>query len=277
MKKLFGKILVGAIGCAMALGINAYAANEIKDIKIDANKETLEVTITGTIDGDAASPESTILVAPENVSLLEVTDANIKYIDQETVQSGEFKYTFKLAEAGKYNVWFGGTDVVKPGEDVIDLTAEVAGTFKIVGKVTLSVEGDSVDVTKVTATAADKTASVDKETNQFALEVAPGTYEVVVGRAGYLYRTFSGVEVVDKDVEVADTVLMAGNIVNTEGEEAIINLLDLQALLDAYRAEAGSDDYVADADLNDDEIINLLDLQALLDNYRSTAEAYEAE
>lgn len=274
MKKLFGKVLVGAIGCVMALGLNAFAANEINITKIDPNKDTGKVIIEGTITGDAASPESTILVAPENTSLIDVNDGNIKYIDQETVQSGTFKYEFVLEKGAKYNVWFGGTDVVKPGEDVIDLTSGAAGTFKIVGTVSLIA---GADATKVTAKAGEVSVNAAAD-GTYTLEVAPGTYDVVVGRAGYLYRTFSGVEVTNADKDLGATALIAGNTVDTEGEEtAVIDLLDLQKLLNAYRTTKGSEGFVDEANLNDDEVIDLLDLQALLNNYRTSATAYAAE
>ena len=280
MKKLFGKILVGAIGCVMALGINAFAANEIKDITITPDKGTGKVTISGTITGDAASPESTILVAPEGVSLIDVTDANIKYIDQETVEAGTFKYEFTLTKGVKYNVWFGGTDIAATKDDIIDLTAAeddpkppVGGKYKIVGTVSLL---NGADVSKVTVTAGDETVNVDKATSQYTLEVESGTYDVVVGRAGYLYKTYDGV-VVEDNVDLGAITLLAGDIVDYGKADSIIDLGDLQPLLMVYNSSEGSEDYNADADLNDDKVIDLIDLQALLSNYNANSNAYAAE
>ncbi len=276
MKNLFGKVLVGAAGLVMAFGLNAFAANTIVLDTPKADKETGKVTISGTITGDAA--ESTILVVPGDVkTLVELKDTQIKYIDQETAASGAFSYEFVLEVGTTYNVYCGGTDIVSPQQDVIDLT-NAAGTFKIIGKVTLSAEG--ADVTKVTATATagteKKEATADAK-GEYAIEVAPGTYEVVVGRAGYLYRTFKDVQVVDKDYPLADTALLAGDILASEGETAaIVDLNDLQPLLYAYNVKDGEEGFDAAVDLNDDKIIDLNDLQALLYNYNSDANVYNA-
>ncbi len=270
MKNLFGKVLVGAAGLVMALGINAFAASEIAITTVTPDKETGKVTISGTITADAASPESTILVVPEGTSLATLEDAQIRYIDQETAASGAFSYEFVLETGKKYTVWCGGTDVAAPDDDVIDLVAgEVTGNFKIVGKVTL-VEG--ADARKVTAAIGDNKVNAD-ETGTYTLEVAPGTYEVVVGRAGYLYRTFKDVQVTDKDVELAETALLAGDLV--ESDPAYVNLSDLQALLNAYGISASEDGFNAIADLNDDGLVSLPDLQILLNDYGIAAADYE--
>ena len=271
MKKLFGKILVGTIGCVMALGLNAFAANQIGEVKIDANKETGKVIIEGTITGDAASPESTILVAPEGVSLLKVDDTNIKYIDQETVASGTFKYEFVLKTGAKYAVWFGGTEVEKPEEKEIDLTSG-ATAYKIVGTVSLL---DGADTTKVTATATGKDPVNADAAGKYEIEVAPGTYDVVVGRVGYLFKTFSGVVVTDADKDLGGIALLAGDIVGGE-DIAVIDMRDYQPLMDAYNATKGDSKYNADADLNDDGVIDIRDYQALMDNYNKTTAAYDA-
>ena len=263
MKKLFGKILVGAIGCVMALGINAFAANEIKDITITPDKETGKVTISGTITGDAASPESTILVAPENVSLIDVTDANIKYIDQETVAAGAFKYEFTLAKGVKYNVWFGGTDITAPESGIIDLTAEAetpGGKFKIVGTVTVAVGASYSDVT-VKADDVDGTVA---DGGAYTIEVAPGTYAVVLGKPGYLYKTYADVKVADKDVDLGALALLAGEL---NGDD-VINIDDVTTLLANYQ----KDEFASDCDLNDDGVVNIDDVTTLLASYQKSYE-----
>lgn len=256
MKKLFGKILVGAIGCVMALGLNAFAANELGQITITPDKETGKVTIEGTIKAEDAA-ESTILVAPEGVSLIDVKDENIKYIDQETVASGAFKYEFVLEKGKKYNVWFGGTDIVKPGEDIIDLT-EAAATFKIVGTVTVA--GKYSDVT-VKAGEIDGTVA---DGGAYTIEVAPGTYAVVIGKPGYLYKTYADVAVVDKDVDLGALALLAGEFT---GDDAI-GMADLSAMLASYEQT----EFDAMFDLNDDGQVGMADLSTLLASYEKTYE-----
>ena len=282
MKKLFGKILVGAVGCVMALGINAFADNTISDIKIEPNVETLTVTITGNIKGDDASPESTILVAPEGVSLLtDVTDENIKYIDQETAQSGKFEYTFKLKEAGKYNVWFGGTAVANPTQDVINLTA-ASDAFKLVGTVKVEYEyekdiaksyGDVVAVANpITATDADgkKTygeainGTVSAADKQFTVEVPAGTYDVVVGKPGYLYKTVADVEVAG-DMALQDVVeLIAGDVFG-DGD-GFVNITDLSDIITKINLASGQEGFEAKYDVNDDGFINISDITIVITN-----------
>lgn len=285
MKKLFGKILVGAIGCAMALGINAFAANELTITKIDPNKNTLEVTIEGTIKGDAASLESTILVAPADVSLLEnVNDGNIKYINQETVdQDGKFVYTFKLPEATKYNVWFGGTDITAPGQDVINFADD---TFKIVGTVNVEYEYEKDpaksynDVTVVAKPIAATDAegkktygesvsgTVSAADKQFTVEVAAGTYDVVVGKPGYLYKTASDVAVA-ADVTLADVFnLIAGEVY----EDGYITLTDITEVVSKVGAVEGDGAYEAKYDFDDDGYITITDVTVVVLNNGAQAQ-----
>ena len=264
MKKLFGKILVGAIGCVMALGINAFAANEISITSIDPNKETGSVTIEGTITGDAASPESTILVAPEGVSLLQVTDANIKYIDQETVQSGTFKYEFVLETGKKYNVWFGGTDITAPEyrENGIDLTA-AAGAYKIVGTVTVA--GKYSDVTAVANDAEGKaTNGTVADGGAYTIEVAPGTYDVVIGKPGYLYKTYAGVAVADADKDLGTLALLAGELNNDD----MIDISDIAVILGEYQKT----EFDKAADLNDDGVVDISDIAVILGSFQQKYE-----
>lgn len=257
MKNLFGKILVGVAGCAMAIGMNAFAA----EIAIDTptvNTETGAVTISGTITGDAESLEATIIVVEKDVSLLTVEDAQIKYIDQETAQSGTFSYDFKLTTGKIYDVYCGGTDVTAPAKDEINLTSESSGTLKIVGTVSII---SGADMSKVTAVAGDVAGTVDTDTGAYTIEVEPGTYAVVIGRSGYLYRTFSDVEVSDVDVDLGATTLLAGDVVVDDKD--VVNLTDLTDLLANYLVTDADELY----DLNDDGSINLTDLTALLSSY----------
>lgn len=271
MKKLFGKVLVGAAGFMMALGINAYAANVLDITAITPDKTAGTVTVSGTITGDAAAPEATILVVPEGVSLATVEDAQIKYIDQETAQDGKFSFVFKLEPNVKYTVYCGGTDITTPGNDTIDLT-ETAGTkYKIIGTVKLI---GGANVTKVTATAGETSVNAD-ETGTYTLEVAPGTYDVVVGRPGYLYRTFKGVEVATTDRELGETTLVGGDIV--VDEQIGVNLDDLMALYTAYNKTSADADFNAAADLDDSGDVSLDDLMILLTNYNTIATDYDAK
>ncbi len=270
MKKFFGKVLVGAVGCMMALGISAFAANEVT-INAPVVKDDGTVTISGTVSGDAAAVEATILVIPSGKSLADnIADADIKYINQDTTSdNGAFTFTFKLDPGTDYTVYCGGTDVVKPDEKGVTFTS--ADTFKIVGQVTLLTNADA---TKVTATATGKEAvHADKDGKYEILDVANGTYDVVVGRAGYLYKTYSGVEVANEDKNLGTIALVAGDLATSD--PAYVNLDDLQALLNAYGKMETEEGYSEVADLNDDKMISVDDLQALLNSFGKYATDYE--
>lgn len=265
MKNLFGKVLVGVASCAMALSISAFAA-EVKidsvDVARDADKKaTGVVTVSGTIAGDADSKEATILVVEKGVSLATVEDAQIRYIDQETATDGKFSYNFKLAPGKEYDVWCGGTDITAPVTSLADLTDETAGGFKIIG--TISVAGKLDDVT---ATAGETAGTVDTATGAYAIEVADGKYDVVIGKPGYLYKTYADVEVAGADKDLGAIELFAGDI-NTDGK---INISDIGALLKDYQ----KDEFSVASDLNDDGKVNISDIGVLLRKYQKD---YDAE
>ena len=282
MKSLFGKVLAGALGFAAAIGISAFAAEiniTVQPTDLTGKKvgDLADVVVTGTIEDGA---EATILVAEDGKSLTEVTETDIRYINQDTVKDGSFTFTAKLKVGAKYNIWCGGTAVARPDEGFADLTLKDESKLKIVGSVTLL---DGAQLSKVTAVAkaggADVTGIVDASAGTYAIEVEPGTYTVVVGRPGYLYRTFNGVEVKDANVTLAPTALLAGDLQAGDDEVvAIIDLRDLQPLLYAYGTKVSEEGFDELADLNDDGVIDLRDLQALLYNYGvDAATGYNAE
>ncbi len=298
MKKLLGKVVVGAIGLMMAFGLNAFAAGN--SLTIDKAEPTGnaqkpgEVVVEGTFTGELTGAQVTILVAPyvgsERPSLANIKDENIKYIDQSGLTDGKFSYTFVLdPEVSAYAVWCGGTDITEVSNDksISFNTTPSTDEFEIVGIVTLNVldPGKNADITKVTATiegktpvSAVKTEDVNGKTaGKYTIKVAPGHYDVIVGREGYLFRTI-GVDVTNANVTAPDTALVAGNVTDELTSKDIVDVDDLQALLDAYRTKSGDAKYNSAANFDDSDIVDVDDLQALLDSYRVTAEAaYVAE
>lgn len=268
MKSLFGKVLAGALGFAAAIGISAFAA-DIKDLKVEVPAEiptegTAVVTVTGKI---APGAEATILVAEDTVSVLEaILDSDIQYINQDSVKAdGEFEFKAVLKVGAKYNVWCGGTEVAQVGKDVADLMPAVASKFKIVGSVTLP---DGAQLNKVTAVATGEgeasVTAVPDEMGTYTIEVDNGTYTVVVGRPGYLYRTFSNVKVSDSDVTLAATALLAGEF----DEDGAITISDLTELIKVYQKP----EFDAQFDLDDSGDVTISDLTILI---RSFQKEYE--
>lgn len=264
MKSLFGKVLAGALGFAAAIGISAFAA-DITGLKVEVPAElptegTATVTVAGKI---APGAEATILVAEENISLTEVQDTDIQYINQNTVDSeGNFSFKAVLKVGAKYNVWCGGTEVAQVGKDEADLTLKAADTYKIMG--TFTVAGNYKDATAVATPAAGEAAkgTVD-ENGAYTIEVAPGTYEVVIGKPGYLYKTYSGVEIKDSDRTLETIGLIAGQL----NDDNVVDVEDLALLLQQYRRP---ELYSVAADLNDDGIVDVEDLALLLQGYRKS-------
>ncbi len=274
MNKLFSKVLVGVAGFAMAFGLNALAAGEIKDLKAVVAEDKTAVTVSGSISGseDEDSVEATILVVEQGVSLATVEDAQIRYIDQETAQSGAFSFDFKLETGKIYDVYCGGTDVTAPEQTIADLTS--SGKLKIVGVVSLLRGADATKVTVAVGTDEPVAAKAvvegdeayDAEITKAAYETevaGAGEYTVVVGRPGYLYKTIS-VTVANENVTIPEFDLLAGDVAVTE--TAGVNLSDLTKILENYK----KDDIDAVCDLNDDGEVNLTDLTGLLANYKVT-------
>lgn len=270
MKSLFGKILVGALGFAAAIGVSAYAA-DIEDLKVtpaaDLSGTTAEVTVTGKIAKDA---EATILVAESDVSVLEsIEDGQIRYIDQNTVaEDGTFSFKFVLNTGRDYNVWCGGTDVTAPAKGLADLTPEAAAKFQIVGKITVAGKYDDATAAATPAGAAEIKGTVAADGN-YTIEVDPGTYTVTVGKPGYLYKTYSGVAVsettaVEGKVDLKEIALLAGEF-NDDGK---INITDLTAFLGSYEKDGFEDRF----DVNDDGKVNITDLTSVLSGYEKIYE-----
>ncbi len=287
MKSLFGKIIAGAMGFAAVVSMTAFAAT-LTDVNVVTDKTEKSAIVTGTInDLDAANGQATILVVPAGKSLAEVADADIMHIDQTGVKDGnKFEFSFKLnpaliGETLVFDVYCGGTDVVAPyqGDRKIDLAEEDVKSFKLVGKVTV-LEG--ADVEKVTAqiknTANKVNAVADSEetpnVGTYTLTVNEvGSYTVVVGRDGYLYREISANT---STPNLPDTELLAGNVVAfAEGDSVdMVAMADLSALLNAYNKRVGTEGYNAAADIDDNGMVVMADLSALLNNYNKTAAAY---
>ncbi len=254
MNKLFSKVLVGVAGFAMAFGLNAFAAGEITDLKAVVAEDKTAVTVSGSISGSEDSVEATILVVEQGVSLATVEDAQIRYIDQETAQTGAFSFDFKLETGKVYDVYCGGTDVVAPGKTIADLTS--SGKAKLIGKVSLPT-GAKYD--KVTVKAGEVAGTVDAA-GAYTVEVAPGTYTVVVGRPGYLYKTYADVAVTAEGKDLGEIALYAGNL---DGND-LIDLDDLSELLKYYQKT----EFPAEFDLDDSGEVDLDDLSALLQYYQ---------
>ncbi len=251
MKKLSKILLVMAV-CMIALFAMMTVASAATINSVSASVDAGEgrtITVTVEYGSPEAAQQSTVLVVKQGTALATLQDTDIKYIDQEAVTETSVSYTFKLLEAdrtGVYDVYVGGTAVDAP-ED----TSFSFDTRKIIGKVT--VLGDA---TKATAKAGETVGAVASD-GTYAIEVGQGTYNVVLGKAGYLYKTYANVAVATDDVNLGEATLVGGDF----SGDGTIDLLDLQAVLTGFGGDATG------LDLDDNGTVDLIEIQNALSNF----------
>lgn len=259
MKKLSKILLVMALTLTVFFAMMAVAsAATIESVEAgvaaDAGR-TISVTVE--YGSPEAAQQSTVLVVKSGTALATLQDADIKYIDQEAVNDTTVTYTFKLLEAdrqGTYDVYVGGTGVDAPEDTSFSFdTKKIIGTITVLG-----------DATKATAVATDASnVSVNgtvKADGTYAIEVGQGTYKVVLGKAGYLYKTYENVAANAAEVDLGAITLLAGDMNNKDG----IDFTDLQAVLSNYRGQ------IAEYDIDDSGSVDFTELQNVLSNYRKS-------
>ena len=262
MKKLSKILLVMALTLTVFFAMMAVAsAATIKSVEAgvaaDAGR-TISVTVE--YGSPEAAQQSTVLVVKSGTALATLQDADIKYIDQEAVNDTTVTYTFKLLEAdrqGTYDVYVGGTGVDAPEDTSFSFdTKKIIGTITVLG-----------DATKATAVATDASnVSVNgtvKADGTYAIEVGQGTYTVVLGKAGYLYKTYENVAANAAEVDLGTIALIGGDY-NGDGA---VSIIDLQAALSNF------DTATTTVDLNDDGTVSIIELQAALGNFDVTGYA----
>lgn len=266
MKKLSKILLVMAMSFVLLFAMMTVAsAATIKNVEAVVAADTgRTISVTVEYGSPEAAQQSTVLVVKSGVALATLSDSDIKYIDQEAVTDTAVTYTFKLLEAdrtGAYDVYVGGTGVDAPSN-----TSFSFDTKKLIG--TLVVQGDA---TKATAVATDasgnETNGTVKADGTYEIEVGQGTYKVVLGKAGYLYKTYEGVVANKAEVDLGTVTLIGGDFNNDNS----VAYEDLQSVLNLYNKNDAS------ADLNDDGVVDYAELQTILNNYNATVNSYNAE
>lgn len=262
MKK-FGKIfLVMAVVVVAMFAMMAVASAATVD-GVSASVATDEgrtISVTVTYGSAEAAQQSTVLVVKHGTSIATLADEDIKYIDQEAVSDNTITYTFKLLaddRTGVYDVYVGGTAVDAPGS-----TSFSFDTRKIIGTVT--VLGDATKATAVATTNGVSTAGSVDSTGKYEIEVGQGTYSVVLGKAGYLYKTYDGVEVASENVDLGAITLLGGDF----SGDSVIDITDLQSALVQFGEN------VEAIDLNNDGIIDITELQTVIINFGKTVSDY---
>lgn len=266
MKKLSKILLVMALTLTVFFAMMAVAsAATIESVEAgvaaDAGR-TISVTVE--YGSPEAAQQSTVLVVKSGTALATLQDADIKYIDQEAVNDTTVTYTFKLLEAdrqGTYDVYVGGTGVDAP-ED----TSFSFDTKKIIGTIKLVDGAASTAYTGATAVATDASnVSVNgtvKSDGTYAIEVGQGTYKVVLGKAGYLYKTYEGVVANAAEVNLGTITLIPGDY---DGDDAV-TVSDIMAAKNYFDKDASTvTDYALDID--GDGTVTVTEIQAALVNF----------
>ena len=109
--------------------------------------------------------------------------------------------------------------------------------------------------------------SNDSETNDdgtFEIKVVPGTYDILIDKAGYLDKIFTKRTLNEGDkLDLGENELYFGDF----NKDGVIQLLDNSALYKLYDSDSESDEYDETMDSNEDGKIQLLDLSAMKENY----------
>ena len=256
MKKLSKILLVMALTLTVLFAMMAVAsAATIESVEAGvAADEGRTISVTVEYGSPEAAQQSTVLVVKSGTALATLQDSDIKYIDQEAVSDTTVTYTFKLLEAdrtGTYDVYVGGTGVDAPEDTSFSFdTKKIIGTITVLG-----------DATKATAVATDASAiSVNgtvKSDGTYEIEVGQGTYDVVLGKAGYLYKTYEDVVANQTEVNLGEITLLGGDF----SGDGTVNLVDIQAALTGFGGDATG------LDLDDNGSVNLIEIQNALSNF----------
>lgn len=263
MMKKFGKIflIVAVVVIAMLAMMTVASAAEISSVSASvAADEGRTISVTVNYGSPEAAQQSTILVVPTGTDIATLKDSAIKYIDQETVSEGTVTYTFKLLETdrqGTYDVYVGGTAVDAPKNTSVSFdTRKIIGKISVLGKA----EKATAVATPTTEGAAPINGKVASDGN-YTIEVSQGTYNVVLGKQGYLYKTFNNVTVGADGAKLEDVTLLAGDV----SGDSKITLTDLNNVLEVFNANS------ATLDVDDDGKVTLTELQNVLANFNKAA------
>lgn len=117
------------------------------------------------------------------------------------------------------------------------------------------------------------TASVSEnaQVGSYSVSVAPGVYDIVIEKPGYLAYTVSGVRVKNKGVEIPELAILPGDL-NGDGT---INTKDFAVFMRGFSTKPEYASLRALADFDEDGHLTVTDLGALKPNFDLSKENYE--
>ena len=252
MKKL--TLVLSVVIMAAILAVSAVAAPAVYETDTNA---AFDVTYTGTAGAYYA------IVAVEGIAAEgtapAITEDSIQYIDQKTADADgavAFEDILLKVDGTPATIFLGGSDL---DEAVllgwVNKPADEPDTFTVSGKVTSASDAAAT----VTLTSGDNVFTVNTEAGAFSVDVAAGTYKMVVTKAKHLSYTKN--ELVVADNVTKDVTLAGGEIV----VDGTIDSLDLGKVLSVYNAEND------EIDITDDGVVDSIDLGKVLASYNAVS------
>lgn len=263
MKKMISFVLAAVMSAMVA--VPAFAADA--ETKKDDGANTW--TTSGQNASYADKMMTMIAYAPVEG---EITVDSIQYIDQTTADStGAYSFSSYIPKELPTETSYS----VKVGSEALDAAID-AGTIEKIEKVDVPVTGTiKTQSTKANVTvgfyksgATEATVSGETEDGALSVDVAPGTYDVVISRPGYLKYTITGVEVTD-GLQLGEVTLLAGDV----NADATVNIMDVTDVVKAFKASSTGTDgrYRVEYDFDVDGTVNIIDVTDMVKNFKKTA------
>ncbi|MGM9552161.1 MAG: dockerin type I domain-containing protein [Clostridia bacterium] len=266
MKKLGKILLVMAMTLTVFFAMMTVAnAATISSVSAGvAADEGRTISVTVEYGSPEAAQQSTVLVVKQGTALATLEDSDIKYIDQEAVSDTAVTYTFKLLEAdrtGAYDVYVGGTGVDAPGSTSFSFdTKKIVGTIKLVdGATEVAYAGATAVATDAAGNSVNGKVASD---GAYVIEVGQGTYDVVLGKAGYLYKTYENKVIDQTEVDLGTITLIPGDY---NGDKQV-TVTDIAAAKNFFDKDASTVEDFA-LDINGDGKVTVIEIQAALVNF----------
>lgn len=261
MKKMISFILAVAVTAAVA--VPAFAAAPTTEKVAGADKWT-------TSGSDAAYANKMMTVVAYAPTDGDITVESIQYIDQ-TVADENGAYAFTnyvpkdLPTTEDYIVKVGGEAV----GGVLDAgVIEAAGPSTVAVTGTVNTEAAAAVATVSFLTEGTETAVATGTTTNsaFSVDVAPGTYDVLFSRVGYLDYKITSVPVTAA-MALGTYKLAPGDVVKS----GVVNTSDLGAFVRAFSSTTGGELYNEGADFDYNGAVNTTDLGDMIANFTGSA------
>lgn len=266
MKKMMSFILAVAMSAAVAVPVFAENPTTTKDG--DSNSWTT----SGQNEAYAGKMMTMIAYAPaENGS---ITVDSIQYIDQTTAdENGAYSFSSYIPKDLPTN----GDYTVKVGSEALDEAISAGKIEKIeitdvavAGTITTQSENANATISFYSGNSEAPVKTAETTKGAFNLSIAPGTYDVVISREGYLKYTIKNVVVAD-ELALDAVTLLPGDVDAND----VVNTDDLTPIIGAFAQKSGDDSYAVKLDLDANGVINTDDLTPTISSFGQKAKTVD--